>query len=87
MRSLFEIRDGIIKRRRDELAKELKSAGYTFEKYRDCIVLEIGHLIYWIFPKPTYYSIEMKFTVEFTCRRKSSVLKYLRMLSDIDKDL
>ncbi|UYD60336.1 hypothetical protein OPFAMLBM_00337 [Aeromonas phage avDM12-TAAL] len=75
-------------RRKEELAKRLKELGFTFEKYRDCVVLEFAGVSYWVTPHPVKFVVtsnEDQRSFEFYHVR--NVVSFLNTLKEMNNDL
>lgn len=85
---LEDIKRMMIERRIDELAVRLKKEGIKFERYRDCCVVDLNYIAYWITPGVLTY------TITNNCEQSAmkynhikSVISYMKTVIDLDNDL
>lgn len=88
MFGITKIKRSMINGRINELAARLKKEGIKFERYRDCCVVDLNYIAYWITPGV------MSYTITNNCEQQSmeynhirSVISYMKTVIDLDKDL
>ncbi|AAQ17730.1 hypothetical protein Aeh1ORF070c [Aeromonas phage Aeh1] len=83
-----DITRSIMSRRVGEVAKLLKKEGIKFERYRDCCVVNLECMSYWVTPNLFGYTITNNCSqrhVRFTTIK--SVISHMKTIVELDKDL